>query len=118
VKTERDTDERTTAAEDDEQSFAPEDEPTRAAAEGNAREDEAEGISEKVSAGPSIVERLWLVAAAALLIAAAVLLYLAHTDAAFVTATLGVCAWFLNVRDRLKREHNLRKSGPRNWGPR
>jgi hypothetical protein len=65
--------------------------------------------------GPSVVERLWLVAAAAFLTAAAFLLLRSHTDAAFVTAALGVCAWFLNVRDRLKREHNLRKRGRRNW---
>jgi Flp pilus assembly protein TadB len=121
VKTERENAEQTSAAEDDEQSPASgdNDKPTRAIAEARVSDDEGRAetgeFRENASRGPSVVERLWLVAAAAFLIAAAVLLLRSHTDAAFVTAVLGVCAWFLNVRDRLKREHNLRKSGRRNW---
>jgi hypothetical protein len=47
-----------------------------------------------------------------------VLLYLRHTEAAFVTAALGASAWFLNVRAGIKRKHDLVKDGARNWRPR
>jgi Flp pilus assembly protein TadB len=121
VKTRRENDERTSVAEDDEQSLASEvNEPTRAAVEARVSEDgdEVNSLRENASRGPSVIERVWLVAAAAFLIAAAILLLRSHTDAAFVTAALGVCAWFLNYREGLKRKHNLQKRGPRNWGPR
>ena len=63
-------------------------------------------------------ERGWMAVAAVLLVAAAVLLYLARPNAAFVVAALGVSAWFLNVRNGLKRKHDLVKRGGRNWEPR
>jgi hypothetical protein len=63
-------------------------------------------------------ERGWLVVACALLVASATLLYLGRPSAAFVTAALGVSAWFLNVRAGLKRKHDLVKRGGRNWEPR
>ena len=63
-------------------------------------------------------ERGYMVAAFLLLIAAAVLLYLRLPSAAFVAAALGISAWFLNLRDGLKRKHDLVKRGPRNWVPR
>jgi Flp pilus assembly protein TadB len=63
-------------------------------------------------------ERGWMAVAAALLFASAVLLYLRLTNAAFVVAALGLSAWFLNVRNGLKRKHDLVKRGPRNWEPR
>ena len=62
--------------------------------------------------------RVWRVAAYALLAATLVLLYLRHTDMAFVTAALGVSAWFLNVRTGIKRKHDLVRDGGRNWRPR
>jgi len=37
------------------------------------------------------------------LMVAALSLWRGHTDAAFVTATLGVVAWFLDLRNRLRR---------------
>lgn len=46
---------------------------------------------------------LWLVVAFAFVFAAAVLWWLGNYDVAFVLATLGVCAWFLNMRVKLKR---------------
>jgi hypothetical protein len=44
------------------------------------------------------VKHLWSVAAALCLVAAAVLAWRGHYDATFVTATLGVVAWFLDQR--------------------
>jgi Flp pilus assembly protein TadB len=119
MKTGRENDEQTFGVDNDEERFAvDDDEQPRSAVEASAREDEGRDAQENDSSGPTPVERLWLVATAAFLIAAAVLLLRSNTDAAFVTAALGVCAWFLNVRDRLKREHGLRKRGRRNWEPR
>jgi hypothetical protein len=63
-------------------------------------------------------ERLWLVVSIALLASAGVLLWLAYTNAAFVAAALGVCAWFYDVRMGLKRKHDLVKLSGRNWVPR
>ena len=62
--------------------------------------------------------RVWRVAAYALVAATLVLLYLRHTEAAFVTAALGASAWFLNMRTNIKRKHDLVKDGARNWRPR
>jgi Flp pilus assembly protein TadB len=73
------------------------------------------GEDVKPSAGRFIFEQAWLVVACVLLIAATVLLYLGYPSAAFVAAALGVSAWFLNVRNGLKRKHDLVKRGGRNW---
>ena len=62
--------------------------------------------------------RAWRLLAYALVAATPVLLYLRHTDVAFVTAALGGSAWFLNVRTGIKRKHDLVKDGARNWRPR
>ena len=74
--------------------------------------------AEAASKARTVFQQAWLVVAVVLLIVALVLLLRSRTDAAFVTAALGVCAWFLNVRNRIKREHGLQKQGPRNWKPR
>ena len=63
-------------------------------------------------------ERGWMAVAAVLIVSAAVLLYLARPNAAFVVAALGISAWFMNVRNGLKRRHDLVKRGGRNWEPR
>lgn len=63
-------------------------------------------------------ERVWLAVAVALLASAAVLLWLERSNAAFVAAVLGVCAWFFDVRMGLKRRHDLVKLSGRNWVPR
>lgn len=68
--------------------------------------------------GFNLFRQPWLVVACLLLAAAAVLLILSHTDAAFVAAALGVSAWFWNVRGNLKRKHGLEKQGRRDWRPR
>ena len=51
---------------------------------------------------PRLAQRRWLIGAAACLLAAAALLMWAHIDAAFVVATLGVLAWFFDLRNRLR----------------
>ncbi|OLD28919.1 MAG: hypothetical protein AUJ04_00395 [Acidobacteria bacterium 13_1_40CM_3_55_6] len=47
-------------------------------------------------------ERIWMILAALMLIAAAVLLWRGNLSAAFVIATLGAVAWFLNYRSQLR----------------
>ncbi|PYS23818.1 MAG: hypothetical protein DMF72_07570 [Acidobacteria bacterium] len=46
--------------------------------------------------------RLWMFLSALLLIAAAVFLWRDNLSAAFVTAALGACAWFLSYRGQLR----------------
>jgi len=48
------------------------------------------------------MERIWLIAASLLLIAAAVFLWRNNLAAAFVTAALGAVAWFLSYRAQLR----------------
>jgi hypothetical protein len=50
-----------------------------------------------------LVERGWIFAAGICLILAAVFLVRENMSAAFVAAVLGCVAWFLNVRNQLKR---------------
>lgn len=47
-------------------------------------------------------ERAWIIASALLLIAAAILVWWNNLSAAFVTAALGACAWFLSYRAQLR----------------
>lgn len=46
--------------------------------------------------------QFWNVAVVVCLSAAVVLLLTGHTDATFVLATLGLVAWFINMRNRLR----------------
>ena len=48
------------------------------------------------------MERVWLIAASLLLIAAAVFLWRNNLSAAFVSAALGAVAWFLSYRSKLR----------------
>jgi hypothetical protein len=81
--------------------------------------DESTRVTDATDAGVRFdFERGWLAVAFVLLVAAAALLYAARPNAAFVVAALGVSAWFLNVRNGLKRKHDLVKRGGRNWEPR
>lgn len=50
-----------------------------------------------------LIERGWIYAAGICLVSAAIFLARENLNAAFVAATLGVVAWFLNVRNHLKR---------------
>jgi flagellar biosynthesis component FlhA len=50
-----------------------------------------------------LIERGWIFAAGVCLIFAAVFVMRDNMSAAFVAATLGLVAWFLNVRNQLKR---------------
>jgi Flp pilus assembly protein TadB len=67
---------------------------------------------DSASDGLGVFRQPWLILSGLFIIAAAVLLLLSRTDAAFVALALGVSAWFWNMRVRLKREHNI-KSGRR-----
>ena len=49
------------------------------------------------------MERAWIIISGLCLIAAAVFVWRAHLDAAFVTAALGCVAWFLSLRQRLRK---------------
>lgn len=69
--------------------------------------DDEAGVDEGAAdSTPSEPTRLWLAAACACLLAAAALWLLDRADAAFVVAALGVVAWFLNVRVRLRRKNS------------
>jgi hypothetical protein len=48
------------------------------------------------------MKRFWMIAAGACIAGSAVALWRQHVDAAFVTATIGVMAWFLSYRTRIK----------------
>jgi hypothetical protein len=65
--------------------------------------------------GFNLFRQPWLVVACLLLAASVTLLLLSHDDAAFVCAALGVSAWFWNVREGLRRKHNLVRLSGRNW---
>lgn len=47
------------------------------------------------------MERIWIILAAIMVIAAAVCLWRNNVSAAFVTATLGAVAWFLSYRAQI-----------------
>jgi hypothetical protein len=49
------------------------------------------------------MERVWIVASGLCLVVAAVFLWRGHLDGAFVAASLGVVAWFLGLRMRLRK---------------
>lgn len=63
----------------------------------------------------NLFKQPWLAVACLLLAASVTLLLLSHDDAAFVCAALGVSAWFWNVREGLRRKHNLVRLSGRNW---
>lgn len=47
-------------------------------------------------------QRAWIIAAAVLVLVAGVFLWWNNLSAAFVTAALGACAWFLSYRAQLR----------------
>ena len=49
-----------------------------------------------------MIERLWIIASGILLVLAAVFVWRNNFSAAFVTAALGACAWFLSYRTELR----------------
>ena len=49
-----------------------------------------------------LARRGWLIVSASCLLAAALLLIRAYIDAAFMVATIGVLAWFFDLRNRLR----------------
>ena len=85
---------------------------------GDVRDEGARDGQATRAGGRFDFERGWMAVAAVLLFAAAVLLYLRLSNAAFVVAALGLSAWFWNVRNGLRRKHDLVKRGRRNWEPR
>jgi hypothetical protein len=51
---------------------------------------------------PAMVERIWIILAAVLVIVAGAFLWRNNVSAAFVTATLGAVAWFLSYRAQIR----------------
>ena len=51
-------------------------------------------------------ERGWMIVSGLLLLVAAVFLWRNNLSAAFVTAALGACAWFLSYRAQLRKKIN------------
>lgn len=50
----------------------------------------------------AMIERVWIILAAILVVVAATLLWRNYVSAAFVTATLGAVAWFLSYRAQIR----------------
>jgi len=50
---------------------------------------------------PRMMERVWIILAAVMVIVAAVSLWRNNVSAAFVTGTLGAVAWFLSYRAQI-----------------
>jgi hypothetical protein len=63
-----------------------------------------------------MAERVWIAVAGLFLLGAAVFLWRNNLSGAFVTATLGVVAWFLSYRSQLSarvaRDRNSEADGP------
>ena len=53
-----------------------------------------------------MIERVWTIASGLLMVVAAVFLWRNNLSAAFVTAALGACAWFLSYRAELRKKIN------------
>jgi hypothetical protein len=51
-----------------------------------------------------MIERLWMIASGILLVLAAFFVWRNNLSAAFATATLGACAWFLSYRAELRKK--------------
>jgi hypothetical protein len=51
-----------------------------------------------------MIERLWMIASGILLALAAFFVWRNNLSAAFVTAAVGACAWFLSYRTELKKK--------------
>ena len=49
-----------------------------------------------------MIERIWIILAAVMVIVAAAFLWRNNMSAAFVTATLGAVAWFLSYRAQIR----------------
>ncbi len=49
------------------------------------------------------MERIWIIIAGLGVVVAALFLWQSNMTVAFVAATLGVVAWFLSLRDRLRK---------------
>ena len=60
-----------------------------------------------------IMKRLWSMVAVLCLVVSALFLWRSRLDAAFVMASLGVVAWFLNLRNQFQRT----QSGTGNTSP-
>ena len=51
-----------------------------------------------------MIERAWIIASGVLLVVAAAFVWRNNLSAAFVTAALGACAWFLSYRAELRKK--------------
>jgi len=59
-----------------------------------------------------MIERLWMIASGILLVLAAFFVWRNNLSAAFATATLGACAWFLSYRAELIKKIEDDESNP------
>jgi hypothetical protein len=59
-----------------------------------------------------MIERLWMIASGILLVLAAFFVWRNNLSAAFATATLGACAWFLSYRAELRKKIEDDESNP------
>jgi F0F1-type ATP synthase assembly protein I len=52
-----------------------------------------------------MAERMWIFVAGILVVVAAIFVWWNNFSAAFVSAALGACAWFLSYRSQLRGKH-------------
>ncbi|HYY56569.1 MAG TPA: hypothetical protein VE842_04500 [Pyrinomonadaceae bacterium] len=60
-----------------------------------------------------MMERIWTIVSGLGIIVAAIFLLRDNMSAAFVSATLGVVAWFLGLRERLRKTIDAKSEGTR-----
>ena len=78
----------------------------------SVEDDDAQAARRNVGHAEGRMESWWGLASIVCLIVAVPCLLTGQLSAAFVVATLGVVAWFLNVRSQLKRAHPSAFGGP------
>lgn len=53
------------------------------------------------------MERIWIIVAGCLAVTAGALLWFRRFDGAFVCGALGILAWFLSMRSRLRKDRSI-----------
>jgi hypothetical protein len=64
--------------------------------------DTRRGAADRHRGNQTMMERIWMIASALLLVLAAFFVWRNNLSGAFVSAALGACAWFLSYRAQLR----------------
>lgn len=57
------------------------------------------------------MERIWIIVSGCLALTAGVLLWFQRFDGAFVCGALGILAWFINMRQQLRKNSPVMENG-------